>query len=116
MDNMKNLSEPWFSLIKLGIKKTEGRLNKGYFSNVKKGDNIIFINKDFKQIRTCTIKVTSTHTYDTFEEYLEHETLEKCLPSIDTIKNGTKVYYQYFTKSDEQKYGIVAVRFIVLKK
>ena len=25
----KHVSEPWFSLIKLGIKKCEGRLNKG---------------------------------------------------------------------------------------
>jgi hypothetical protein len=30
----KNLSEPWFSLIKLRIKKVEGRLNKGDFANM----------------------------------------------------------------------------------
>jgi ASC-1-like (ASCH) protein len=43
----KHLSEPWFSLIKIGAKTCEGRLNKGEFSIMKKGDKIIFINNDF---------------------------------------------------------------------
>jgi ASC-1-like (ASCH) protein len=44
----KNLSEPWFSLIKIGLKTCEGRLNKGDFSLMKKGDYIIFENNDFE--------------------------------------------------------------------
>ena len=35
MNYRKHLSEPWFSLIKLGIKTVEGRLNKGVFSKIK---------------------------------------------------------------------------------
>jgi hypothetical protein len=38
----KNLSEPWFSLIKLKIKTVEGRLNKGDFANMNIGDFILF--------------------------------------------------------------------------
>lgn len=34
----KNLSEPWFSLIKLKIKTVEGRLNKGDFAIINIGD------------------------------------------------------------------------------
>ena len=40
----KNISEPWFSLIKLGIKKCEGRLKKGDFDEMKKDG----IEKDVK--------------------------------------------------------------------
>ncbi len=43
----KTLSEPWFTLIGLGIKKCEGRLNKDDFAKMKKGDTIIFENNDF---------------------------------------------------------------------
>lgn len=43
----KNVSEPWFSLIKIGCKKYEGRLNKGDFSEMKKGDYILFTNNEF---------------------------------------------------------------------
>lgn len=32
----KNLSEPWFSLIKVGVKTVEGRLNKDDFQAIKK--------------------------------------------------------------------------------
>ena len=35
----KKLSEPWFSLIKLKIKKVEGRLNKGDFANMNIADD-----------------------------------------------------------------------------
>ena len=37
----KHLSEPWFSLIKLKLKTVEGRLNKGDFSKMLVGDNIL---------------------------------------------------------------------------
>jgi len=71
----KNLSEPWFSLIKLNLKRVEGRLNKG--------DHIIFENNDFGFLRKIKVLVTSTKNYDNFYEYLENETLEKCLLGIE---------------------------------
>lgn len=42
-----HLSEPWFTLIKLGIKNVEGRLNKGKFKELKEGDIIEWYNDDF---------------------------------------------------------------------
>ena len=45
MHYTKKVSEPWFSLMKLGLKKCEGRLNKGDFSRMKKGDTITFLNE-----------------------------------------------------------------------
>jgi ASC-1-like (ASCH) protein len=110
----KNLSEPWFSLIKLGLKKCEGRLNKGDFTKMKKGDIIEFYNEDFGK-RKFKCKITSIHNYKNFEEYLTHESLEKCLPGIDTIDEGVSVYRKYFNEENENKYGIVAIRIIVLK-
>jgi ASC-1-like (ASCH) protein len=106
----KNVSEPWFSLIKLGLKRCEGRLNKGDFSKMKKGDYIIFENNDFNFPRKCKCIITSINDYNTFKTYLENETLDKCLPGIDTITNGVKIYHNYFTKDDESKYKIKAIK------
>ena len=106
----KNLSEPWFSLIKLGIKKCEGRLRKGDFANMKKGDYIIFQNNDFGFNRSCKVRITSVKSYDTFTTYLEKETLVKTLPGIDNIEEGKEIYYKYYSKEDEEKYKIVAIR------
>ena len=110
----KHLSEPWFTLIKLGIKKCEGRLNKGEFSEMNKNDYIIFQNNDFGFLRELKCKITSIHNYISFKEYLEKETLHKCLPGIDDIKDGINIYYKYYTKEDELKYKIIAIRLKVI--
>jgi ASC-1-like (ASCH) protein len=111
----KHLSEPWFSLIKLGIKKCEGRLNKGDFSEMKKDDYILFENKDFDFPRSLRCKITSINNYTSFENYLKNETLEKCLPGIDTIEEGVSIYYKYYKKEDEIKYQIKAFRLRIIK-
>ena len=107
----KNLSEPWFSLIKLGLKTVEGRLNKGDFKELKKNDIIKFINNDFPISRNFKVKIKSKKIYNTFSEYLTGERLQKCLPGIDTINEGVTIYYKYYKKSDEQQYNILAIRF-----
>jgi ASC-1-like (ASCH) protein len=106
----KTLSEPWFSLIKLGIKKVEGRLNKGDFKEMKIGDSVTFTNNDFKE-REFTIQVVKKTEYKSFDEYLSKEGLETTLPGIDTIEEGLSVYYKYFSKEDEKTYGVIAVSF-----
>jgi len=97
----KHLSEPWFSLIQLGLKKCEGRLNKGDFAEIKKGDFIIFQNADFGFPRTFKVRCTSIKKYATFKDYLEKEKLEKCLPGIANIDDGVAVYRKYFKQEDE---------------
>ena len=110
----KHLSEPWFSLIKLGIKKCEGRLKKGDFAEIKKSDYIKFENNEFGFERNFRVIITSIHNYNSFEEYLLNETLEKCLPGIDTIEQGINIYYKYYKKDDEDKYKIIAIRLKVI--
>ena len=99
----KKISEPWFSLIKLGIKKVEGRLNKGDFANMIIGDLIIFTNNELGFERKFKIEIKHITYYDTFKTYLEYETIERCLPGIDNIEDGLNVYYKYYKKSDEYK-------------
>ena len=107
----KNLSEPWFSLIKLKIKKVEGRLNKGDFANMNIGDFILFTNNELGFERKFKIEIKGTSYYENFQTYLETETLERCLPGIEDIENGLNVYYKYYKKSDELEYKIKAFIF-----
>jgi ASC-1-like (ASCH) protein len=111
----KHLSEPWFTLIKIGSKKIEGRINKGEYGDMKKNDTIEFTNNDLGFNRTFKVKIISTHKYDTFLEYLNEESLKKCLPGIDTIQEGVDTYYKYYKKEDEKKYKITALRIQVIK-
>lgn len=107
----KNLSEPWFSLIKLHIKTVEGRLNKGDFANMNIGDFIIFTNNELGFERKFKIVIKNISYYDNFEIYLQNEILEKCLPGIDNIEEGLNVYYKYYKKNDELEYKIKVFKF-----
>lgn len=102
----KNLSEPWFSLIKLGVKCVEGRLNKGDYANMNIGDYIVFTNNELGFNRKFRIKIQNICYYDDFKTYLENETVDKCLPGINTIEEALTVYYKYYTKDDEHTYSI----------
>lgn len=112
----EHLSEPWFSLITLGLKTVEGRKNKGKFKDMEVGDIIEWVNNDFMERKILT-KVISKAEYPTFSEYLQTEGLDKCLPGMEKfgLEHGLSVYFKYFTKEDEATYGVVAIRLELIK-
>ena len=110
----KNMGEPWFSLIKAGLKKVEGRLNVGNVRDMKKGDYITFRNSYSGFARVMRVRITSIGRYKSFEDYLCGEGLENALPTIDSIEEGIAVYRKYFSEEDEKKYGVAAIRIQVL--
>ena len=118
-DNIKpkyieNLSEPWFTLITIGLKTVEGRKNKGIFKKMQVGDIIQWNNNDFKE-RNVLTKITGKVEYKTFKEYLIKEGLDKCLPGMPSLKHGLSVYFKYFTKEEEAEFGVVAIRLELVK-
>lgn len=111
----QHLSEPWFTLISLRLKTVEGRLNKKKFKEMKVGDTIEWVNDDFMP-RSVITQVVGKNVYPTFQEYLESEGLENCLPGFIDIENGKNVYYKYFTTEDESTYGVVAIKLELLNR
>ena len=109
----KNVSEPWFSLISVGLKTVEGRLNKGDFKALNVGDTIKWTNDDFMHREVLTRVIRKTE-YPSFQTYLETEGLSKCLPTIPTLEGGLSVYFKYYTKEQETEHGIVAIELMVL--
>ena len=109
----EHVSEPWFSLISLGLKTVEGRKNKGKFKEMKIGDIIQWNNNDFKERKILT-KIIGKAEYKTFEEYLTTEGLNNCLPGMPTLEHGLSVYFKYFTKEEETEFGVVAIRLKLL--
>ncbi len=105
----KNLSEPWFSLIKLGIKTVEGRLAKGDFANMAIGDIIEFSNDSFGFERKFLVKITKIETFKTFRLYLKAKKLSKCLPGVDSLDQGVAVYRQFYSQEQEKEFGIIAI-------
>jgi ASC-1-like (ASCH) protein len=107
-----NVSEPWFSLMKNKKKRIEGRLNKGVFSTLEKGEIIKFVNNN----DSFKAKIKKIVKYNTFEEYLSQEGLKRTLPKVLTIEEGCNIYYKYYTREQEKEYKILAIYIKVIKK
>lgn len=107
----KHVQEPWFGYIKNGEKIVEGRLNKGSFRKLKKGDIVNWINKD-NSIKT---KIVSIHHHKDFENMLKQHHLYNCLPGIKTYKEGVEIYKKFFSDSDIKKYGVLAIKIKLIK-
>lgn len=67
-------------------------MNKGDFSQMKIGDSIFFTNNDLGFERSFLVKIKKISNYETFEEYLKNEGLEKTLPIVENIEDGLKVH------------------------
>jgi ASC-1-like (ASCH) protein len=118
-DYSEHLSEICFTLINLGLKTVEVRLNKGDYSKMNIGEVIEWINDDFNERtcftdivpkRSCFTKIIAKTEYKSVEDYFNAEGL----PEITSLEHRLNLSYKYFTKEDEDKYGIVAIKIKLL--
>lgn len=113
-----HVNEPWFSLIKNGTKKVEGRLNKGQFAYFKENDIVTWFNidKQTKQKKEVNTKIIKINKYKTFEEMLTIEGLNNVLPdkNIKTIEDGINVYRQWYNEEMEKQFGVIAIVITVI--
>lgn len=105
--------EPWFSFIKKGIKTVEGRKGIDRWKKIKVGDTIVFT--DGSDNNKFNAAVTGINVYegkgtDSLKNYLETETLARALPSIKTMDDGMKVYMQWSTPEQLEKYGMLGIQ------
>lgn len=101
-----SVSSQWFRFIKDGRKTVEGRLNRGKFANMKKGDTLI-ISNDKQSIVVAVI--TDIRKYHTFEEYLEQEGLSRTLPGTRNIRDGVAVYRKFYDEKMENEFGVLGI-------
>jgi len=88
--------EPWFSLIRQGIKPVEGRKKSPKYEAIRPGDLIDFQNngEEFRAL------VTEIRSYNSVQEYLQDVTVEKALPGIASIEEAIQIYHQWSTKEE----------------
>ena len=100
-------TEPYFSYVKNGTKRVEGRLKKGLYAELKEGDQILVQNND--ESDSVLVSVTAVRTYRDFHEMLTKETLTQVLPNATSIEHGIKLYEQFYSVTDQEKYGVLAI-------
>lgn len=117
---IKNVQEPWFSLIQNKVKIYEGRPCKGDFAKMKKGDIVIWTNDITGKTRKVKTEIVEILKYDTFHKMISSNGLNKVLPAsgagIKTVDDGVnKVYRQWYNSDIEKQFGVIAIKLRVLK-
>ena len=56
-----------------------------------------------------TIPIWSKTYYNTFNDYLVMEGLKRTLPGIKSINDGVNIYYSFYSKEQENMYGVLAI-------
>jgi ASC-1-like (ASCH) protein len=99
-----NVQEPYYSFIINGQKNVEGRLNKGKFASIEKGDILILVPGNEK------FKVIHKNIYKSFHDMIKLEGIKNIIPDKTTIDEAVNVYYNFYTKKEERKFGVVAIK------
>lgn len=60
------------------------------------------------------LQIENVTKYDSFENMIKVETLERILPTIDTVENGVQVYRQFYKAGVEKEKGVLAIQIKLL--
>ena len=104
--------DPLFTCVKLGITNIFAGVSTMGFHDILEGDTVTFINHHLGFKRMYTVEVTHVRMYDNFSQLLENETVEKCLPGVDSINDAMKYYHQLYSEEDLTKYLSKVVEFV----
>lgn len=97
--------EPWFSLIRKGIKPVEGRKNTPKHQKIQAGDFINFSNGK----ESFLAVVLEIRTYASLEDYLKDATLQKALPGVSSIEEAIEIYHQWSSPEEIQQHGFLGI-------
>lgn len=96
-----DVQEPYLSFIKSGKKTVEGRLGKDKYLDLKQGDLI--------KINDIEVEVEDVVHYLSFKDMLIMEGIKNVIPDAGDLESAVKVYYKFYRKEDEEKFGVVGI-------
>ncbi|XP_071727794.1 uncharacterized protein, partial [Rutidosis leptorrhynchoides] len=94
--------EPFFSQLKDGKNTVEGRCASAVYNRIDSGSLVLF-NK------CLLLQVEDVHRYSSFSIMLASEGLDKVLPGVETIKQGTQIYRKFYSEEKEKLEGVIAI-------
>jgi ASC-1-like (ASCH) protein len=104
MSVKKHCAEPYLSQLLRGTKTIEGRVRKGDWQEIRKGDTIEFYNENRKGLFRV-VDVTYACDFGALFEIFR----EQLLPSVESRAEAVKIYAQWFSCRDIQEYGVVGI-------
>ncbi|XP_038879102.1 uncharacterized protein LOC120071108 isoform X2 [Benincasa hispida] len=97
-----HVHEPFFTQLRDGLKRVEGRCAAGDYNRIQPGALILF-NK-------CLLfEVQDVRQYPSFSAMLKAESLDKVLPGIKTLADGIQIYRKFYSEEKEVSNGVLGI-------
>ncbi|PON63555.1 ASCH domain containing protein [Parasponia andersonii] len=97
-----HVQDPFFSQMKDGLKRIEGRCAFGKYRRIQSGSSILF--------NECLVfEVQDVRRYASFSDMFQVEGLAEVLPGVESIKEGVQLYRKFYTEEKEKSSGVLAI-------
>lgn len=105
-----HLDEDIFEIVDKGVKNIEVRINDEKRRKLKIGDTLTFLKRPLEE-ESIKAVVTDLKYYDNFETLVENNDIERLYKKDYTKEDFIKLLERFYTKEEQEKYGVVAIHF-----
>lgn len=109
MKYIMKLNPKYFEYMKSGTKEIEIRLNDDKRKNLKVGDEIIF-QKEPELKEELYTTVEKLFVEKSFEDVIMNLEIQQYADQKETRESFLKDLYKFYTKEQENKYGVIAIK------
>lgn len=109
-----HLDSDVFDIVKNGNKNVEVRINDEKRRKLKIGDELIFLKRPLEDEK-INAKVISLDYYDNFNKLVENYEMKRLYLETYTKEKFLKELERFYTKEEQNKFGVVAIGFEIIK-
>lgn len=115
MKYIMKLNPKYFEYMKNGTKRVEIRLNDEKRKDLKIGDEIIF-QKEPELKEELYTQIVSLNIKRNFKELIEELDVSEYSDKSESEGKFLKDLYKFYTKEQEEKYGVVGIQIKIRKE
>lgn len=115
MKYIMKLNPKYFEYMKNGTKRTEIRLNDEKRKDIKIGDEIVFL-KEPELEEEITTQIVNLIVKRNFKELIRNLDVSEYSDKSESEEKFLKDLYSFYTKDQEEKYGVVGIQIKIKKE
>ena len=115
MKYIMKLNPKYFEYMKNGTKRTEIRLNDEKRKDIKIGDEIVFL-KEPELEEEITTQIVNLIVKRNFKELIRTLDVSEYSDKSESKEKFLKDLYRFYTKDQEEKYGVVGIQIKIKKE
>ena len=115
MKYIMKLNPKYFEFMKNGTKRIEIRLNDEKRKNIKIGDEIVF-QKETELKEELVTQIVNLIIKRNFKELIDNLDISEYADKSESLDEFLNDLYKFYTKEQEEKYGVVGIQIRIRKE